>query len=173
MGPRAQTITSAWQQPSVQGCIWHPKKTRSVCTSSLRKQELGEKCGEYGGCRWNEHFENADAVLEGRSSLAVVTAVHPSDAFIVQSTNWRHPRKFFTQARSGDKGAHSRLGKAKITHDESWVTGSVDLVLFDARCGTFTGPIIERVPLFLVNGAGRMPHSLSHRLSSSDSSNTT
>ena len=95
------------------------------------------------------------AVLAGRSVLAVVTAVHPGDAFIVQSTDWRHPRKFFTQARSADEGAHFRLGKAKITHTESWVTGSVDLVLFDARSGTFTGQAMERVPLFLVNGAGR------------------
>ena len=118
-------------------------------------EELGAEVGEHGGYGWNAHLENAVAVLEGRSVLAVVTAVHPSDAFIVQSTDWRHPRNFFTQARSGDKGAHFRLGKAKVTHQDLWVAGSVDLVLFDARSGTFTGPGLERVPLFLVNGAGR------------------
>jgi hypothetical protein len=117
--------------------------------------ELGAEVGEYGDYGWNAHLENAEAVLAGRSVLAVVTAVHPGDAFVVQSTDWRHPRKFFTQARSADKGAHFRLGKAKITHTDAWVTGSVDLVLFDARSGTFTGPDLERVPLFLVNGAGR------------------
>ena len=87
--------------------------------------------------------------------LAVVTAVHPTDRFVVSSTTWRAPRKFFTQARSGETGAHYRLGKAKITGSVWWVIGSVDLVLFDARSATFTGPELERVPLYLVNGAGR------------------
>ena len=59
------------------------------------------------------------------------------------------------QARSGETGSHFRLGKAKITESVLWVIGSVDLVLFDARSMTFTGPALERVPLFLVNGLGR------------------
>jgi hypothetical protein len=88
--------------------------------------------------------------------LAVVTAVHPTDRFVVSSTTWRAPRKFFVQARSAETGAHYRLGKAaKITGSVRWVIGSVDLVLFDARTATFTGPELERVPLYLVNGAGR------------------
>ena len=112
--------------------------------------------GTYGdNCINSDNLERADAVLKGRSVLAVVTAVHPTDAFVVQSTGWRHPRKFFTQARSGETGAHDRLGTAKLTQDELWTTGSVDLVLFDARFGTFTGPALESVPLFLVNGGGR------------------
>ena len=47
------------------------------------------------------------------------------------------------------------MGKARITESVLWVIGSVDLVLFDATTATFTGPALERVPLFLVNGAGR------------------
>ena len=115
--------------------------------------------GGHGGYGENkicmESLECADSVLAGRSSLAVVTAVHPTDRFIVSSTTWRPPRKFFVQARSGETGAHCRLGKAKLTESVLWVTGSVDLVLFNARTGTFTGPSLDRVPLFLVNGAGR------------------
>ena len=52
--------------------------------------------GTYGdNCINSDNLERADAVLKGRSVLAVVTAVHPTDAFVVQSTGWRHPRKFF------------------------------------------------------------------------------
>jgi hypothetical protein len=97
----------------------------------------------------------ADSVLEGHSQLAVVTAVHPSDRFIITSSSWHEPRKFFVQARSGETGAHYRLGKPKITGFVRWVTGSVDLVMFDARTATFSGLALERVPLFLVNGLGR------------------
>ena len=94
-------------------------------------------------------------MLEGRSQLAIVTAVHPGDKFVVSSTNWHAPRKFFVQAASGETGAHLRLGKSKVTESVRWVTGSVDLVLFDARTATFTGPVLDHVPLFLLNGLGR------------------
>ena len=73
--------------------------------------------GGYGGYGENHicsnSLERADSVLEGRSNLAVVTAVHPTDRFVVSSTTWRAPRKFFVQARSEETGAHFRLGKSK------------------------------------------------------------
>ena len=46
------------------------------------------------------------------------------------------------------------MGKSEVTEDVLWATGSIDLVLFDARSGTYTGPALDRVPLYLVNGAG-------------------
>ena len=99
-------------------------------------------------------LERADSLLEGRSELALVAAVHPGDRFVVSSTTWQGPRKFFVQSRSGETGAHYRLGKSEVTEDVLWATGSIDLVLFDARSGTYTGPALDRVPLYLVNGAG-------------------
>ena len=124
--------------------------------------------GGYGGYGENHicsnSLERADSVLEGRSNLAVVTAVHPTDRFVVSSTTWRAPRKFFVQARSEETGAHFRLGKAKVTESVKWVIGSVDLVLFDACTATFTGPALERVPLFLVNGAGQSASLLQAKL---------
>ena len=120
--------------------------------------ELGYVGNAYD-CETNQicadSLERADSILEGRSQLAIVTAVHPSDKFVISSKAWHAPRKFFMQARSGETGAHFRLGKSKVTEDVRWVIGSVDLVLFDARTATFTGPALDRVPLFLVNGLGR------------------
>ena len=59
-------------------------------------------------------------MLAGRSTLAVVTAVNPTDRFVVSSTTWRAPRKFFVQARSGETGAHFRLGKVHM-QKRSWL----------------------------------------------------
>lgn len=136
--------------------ITKPKLVKDWVDRIEQLEQGGERQRLHGANRiCSDSLERADSVLEGRSQLAQVTAVHPSDKFVVSSCTWRAPRKFFVQARSGETGAHFRLGKQKLTEQVMWVTGSVDLTLFDSRTATFTGPALERVPLFLVNGAGR------------------
>lgn len=141
-----------------------------------------------GACRWaglidEENLEGADSLLEGRSRLAVVTAVHPSDIFCVCNSKvglhrrWQGDRGStstkdwwgvgeLTQevcgfssggkigASSVEKGTR-RLGAQTFSEIVQWTIGSVDLQIFDARDGTFTGPKLHGVPLFFVNGAGR------------------
>ena len=113
-----------------------------------------DEFGHFTDCLCEDSLQAADSVLAGRSILAVVTAVHPNDKFVVSSTSIRLPRKFFVQARSGEASAQARLGKQKFTESVKWVTGSVDVTLYDACSATFTGPTLEHVPLFLVNGTG-------------------
>jgi hypothetical protein len=97
-----------------------------------------------------------NALLQGLSDLAVVTAVHPGDAFVLNDTKMAMPRKWITSSCGyGKGGKETRLGKQHFSHSTVFATGSVDLVLFDARTASFTGPELHNVPLFLVNGTGR------------------
>ena len=101
-------------------------------------------------------LRQAEALLNGLSQVAMVTAVHPCDVFAIQNNKVALPRQFITSSCGYGKGGKEfRLGKQKYDHSTGWAIGSVDVALFDARTASFTGPKLHNVPLFLVNGCGR------------------
>jgi hypothetical protein len=127
---------------------------------------LGGK-GNYADTIDEVNLESSEALLEGRSKLAVVTAVHPRDIRIISDEVYALPRQWQGDRRTNSTKDHwetgngeycsgtRRLGGKKgISRTTDWTIGSVDLQIFDARSGTFTGPELYRVPLFFVNGAG-------------------
>jgi hypothetical protein len=113
------------------------------------------------------NLEHPEALLKGLSKLAVVTAVHPGDVHYLNDTKFALPRQWQGDRRTNStkdhwetgngeycRGTRRLGGKKGVSRTVDWAIGSVDLQIFDARSGTFTGPELHRMPLFLVDGAG-------------------